>query len=579
MKKKVLALTLATTLTISMLAGCGNNGSSETGTTAASTEEEAVQATSQENETLQEDSQGNLASNGLPLDYYAGTTLNIYTKPGSTTDTSVPEDKLIYKLAEEATGIHINWTILSTEAWSERVNLMLSSGEMPDAFLGSVGQSTISSNMDMFYDLSEEGLLEKYAPDVLATIEETYTNGLDAITWPDGSIRTLPTGRAETKYSEPTWFMMINTKWLERVNMEMPTTTEELYEVLCAFRDQDANGNGDSTDEIPFGFADKYGTAHIHQTVNFFGIANAKDGDTGHYKMVKDGVVTPTADTEEWRAWLEYMNTLYSAGLLDTEGFSQTGDEYTAKLSQDLYGVAFMFSPTHLGLNFDDWNILWVQGVEGIEPIIDGRKDYDTTQKLGLAISADCENVEALLHWWNYMSSTRELKMTGFAGEQGVLWDIYDGEIYLNDDWQNDPALKGETASSLTYALGLGGKSVLVSVNDYAFDDRYTHLINGVPTQLEFNPSDTTQSRLKLVAQVWDWLQEEYMPQKYDDPDAVDERQFIETDLFPMMANFLSTSIVEGVTDASWEAYLQDLQTYGYYDWIDWYQRSLDGEL
>lgn len=39
-----------------------------------------------------------------------------------------------------------------------------------------------------------------------------------------------------------------------------------------------------------------------YRTVNFFGIANAKDGDTGHYKMVKDGVVTPTADTEEWRA-------------------------------------------------------------------------------------------------------------------------------------------------------------------------------------------------------------------------------------------------------------------------------------
>lgn len=178
-----------------------------------------------------------------------------------------------------------------------------------------------------------------------------------------------------------------------------------------------------------------------------------------------------------------------------------------------------------------------------------------------------------------YMSSTRELKMTGFAGDQGVLWDIYDGEIYLNDDWKNDPALEGETASSLTYKLGLGGNSVLVSVSDYAFDDRYTHLINGVPTQLEFNPSDSTQSRLKLVAQAWDWLQEEYIPVKFDDPDAVDERQFIETDLFPMMANFLSTSIVEGVTDASWEAYLQDLQTYGYYDWIDWYQRSLDGEF
>ena len=31
----------------------------------------------------------------------------------------------------------------------------------------------------------------------------------------------------------------------------MPTTTEELREVLRAFKEQDANGNGDPNDEIP----------------------------------------------------------------------------------------------------------------------------------------------------------------------------------------------------------------------------------------------------------------------------------------------------------------------------------------
>lgn len=572
--KKIMAPVLAATMMTSALAGCAGKSTTEP-TTASAAQETAKTA---EQSTAETAAPENLASNGLPLDYYAGTELTIYTKPGSTTDTSIRDDKLIYQLAEEATGIHINWVNLSTEAWSEQVNLLLSGGDLPDAFLGSISESTVSANLDMFYDLSEEGLLETYAPDVLATIEEVYPNGINAIVWPDGSIRALPTGRAETDYSEPTWFMMINTRWLENVGKEMPTTTEELYDVLCAFRDMDANGNGDATDEIPFGFADKYGTAHIHQTVNFFGIANAKDGDTGHYKMVKDGVVTPTADTDEWRAWLEYMNLLYSEGLLDAEGFSQTGDEYSSKLSQDLYGVAFMFSPTHVGLNFDDWEILWVQGMDGIEPIIDGNKEYDTTARIGLTISADCEHVDALLHWWNYMSSSRELKMTAFAGDQGVLWDIYDGEIYLNDDWKKEAQYEGETASTLTYKLGNAGFSVLLSVADYAEDDRYTHIVDGVPTKLEFNPADSTSSRLKLVAQIYDWLQDEYIPKNYVAADKTDERTMIETDLFPMMANFLSTSIVSGVTDASWDAYLKDLQSYGYYNWIEWYQKQLDGE-
>ena len=45
--------------------------------------------------------------------------------------------------------------------------------------------------------------------------------------------------------------MWINKAWLDRVGMEVPQTTEEFKEVLRAFKEQDANGNGDPNDEIP----------------------------------------------------------------------------------------------------------------------------------------------------------------------------------------------------------------------------------------------------------------------------------------------------------------------------------------
>lgn len=584
MKKQVLAAILTAALAVSALAGCGNGNSAQqttAATTAAKQETQAATAASS-GETSQEAAETGkeITSNGLPVDYFAGTTLNIYTKPSAELDTSAnPNDKAIYQMVEEATGIHVNWTILTSQAWSEQVNLKLSSGDMPDAFLSNVGESTVSNNMDMFYDLSKDDILKTYAPDVLATIEAVYPNGLGAITWPDGSIRSLPTSRLETVYKEANWVPMINTTWLKRVGMDMPTTTDELYEVLCAFRDQDANGNGDPNDEIPFGFADKYSDCHIHHSANFFGIANARDGDSGHYKMVKNGVVTPTADTDAWRAWLEWLHKLLEEGLLDVEGFSQTGDEWTAKLSQDLYGMTFMFSPAHNGLNYDDWDVVMVQGLEGVEPVIDGNRYHDTTVKLGLTIAADSENVPALLHWWNYISSSRELKMIDFAGEQGILWDVYDGEIYLSDDWKKKPEFANESASSLTNTRGEGGKSVLISVEEYAVDPQNIHLVDGVPTELEFDHTDTTQGRIKIQEKVMDYLQYEYIPAKFEDPEAVSERTFLETDLMPMMSNFLSTSIMDGITDESWNAYLKDLETYGYYDWIEWYQKSLDGEL
>ena len=45
--------------------------------------------------------------------------------------------------------------------------------------------------------------------------------------------------------------LWINTQWLDNLGLEMPTTTEEFYQVMKAFKEQDANGNGDLNDEIP----------------------------------------------------------------------------------------------------------------------------------------------------------------------------------------------------------------------------------------------------------------------------------------------------------------------------------------
>ena len=39
---------------------------------------------------------------------------------------------------------------------------------------------------------------------------------------------------------------------MKNVGLETPATIDELYEVLVAFKEQDANGNGDPNDEIPW---------------------------------------------------------------------------------------------------------------------------------------------------------------------------------------------------------------------------------------------------------------------------------------------------------------------------------------
>ena len=42
-------------------------------------------------------------------------------------------------------------------------------------------------------------------------------------------------------------------EWMKNVGVDKaPETTDELYDMLVAFKEQDANGNGDPSDEIPF---------------------------------------------------------------------------------------------------------------------------------------------------------------------------------------------------------------------------------------------------------------------------------------------------------------------------------------
>lgn len=110
----------------------------------------------------------------------------------------------------------------------------------------------------------------------------------------------------------------------------MPTNAEELYEYLMAVRDNDMNGNGDATDEIPLTFRQGSWNSDISFYLQMWGIGGKGFGETGSAVMYKDNEVAPTWDTENFRSFLEFMNRLYKEGLMDIEGFAQTDEQYSA---------------------------------------------------------------------------------------------------------------------------------------------------------------------------------------------------------------------------------------------------------
>jgi putative aldouronate transport system substrate-binding protein len=113
--------------------------------------------------------------------------------------------------------------------------------------------------------------------------------------------------------------MYINHEWLKTVGKEMPTTTDELYNVLKAFKANDPNGNGEN-DEIPI-VGTQNGIAS-EGTVTEYIINAFVEYDKSTIFNVKNGKVWSPVATAEWREALKYMNKLVSEGLMSDLSFT-----------------------------------------------------------------------------------------------------------------------------------------------------------------------------------------------------------------------------------------------------------------
>lgn len=469
-------------------------------------------------------------------------------------------EQLAFQMAEEATGVHINWIMVPAGS-TEKVNAMLTA-DLPDAFLGLITESQIASSMDSFLDIS--GMLEQYCPHVLADYA-TIDGGLDLVTWSDGSVRALMTG-VETSYQdESPANLFINKVWLDQLGLEMPTTMDELHDVLIAFRDNDMNGNGDTTDEIPLKTSEANWAAKIINLANSWGIAGYDSGVSSHYFMVKDGIATPTLDTPAFREYLEYMHMLVEEGLMDVESFTETNDQFFAKLKSGVCGVALCFSPYAMMPEevASQYEPIVKLDVDGYDYVKTGHKNQLIANKSGFAITSACENPERLLEWWDYLSSDRKIKFTMRYGEEGGFWyEGDDGNIY-----QKTPEGLAEdfTVDNYKYTNGQMGNGTLILKDE-------VEIITKEDSYSIWFKTNTTE-------QVWDMMQDEYPPTRLVDSAKLEERTFMETDLFAYIQNFTATSILNGVDDASWDGFLAQLKTLQYYDWIQWYQDYIDGKF
>ena len=294
----------------------------------------------------------NVSALALEANINLDSTWPVAKEPISVTIGIVPQNNGEYDLEnvwqlqyfDAMSNLDITWQHIEKSSAKEKIPLMMAGDTMPDAIMG---YTKMKAPQIVQYGVDEGMLypidtLLDYMPNFKALLESKPAVKAGLYT-PDGHIYGLP-ALADGSDSYILRFF-INSDWLKNVGKEMPNTLDEFYDVLVAFRDQDANGNGDPTDEIPVSAAWSEGYSLRAWILNALGFCTTGSNTALHYNADGSSEAAYIPYRSEYKEYLTYMNKLWNEGLLDQDMFTQTQAQVDAKLTDDRSGFTTVSAP------------------------------------------------------------------------------------------------------------------------------------------------------------------------------------------------------------------------------------------
>lgn len=236
---------------------------------------------------------------------------------------------------EEATGLKLNFITASGADAATKLNALMSSGDYPDIISTSMANNLVTrSSMDYYATQGvlvplDEYLTEEIAPNAYKIFSENAA-ALAVCTASDGHIYSLPDinecyhcryGNGRAWYYMP-WM----DQWKDEYNNgNLPQTTAEFKSYLEWIRDNDVNGNGDPSDEVPLAFYSGQADSFVRWVADSFMVYTV-DG----YRLNEDGTITANFVEDAYKDALAYAHELYSEGLLLADSFTLAQNELQA---------------------------------------------------------------------------------------------------------------------------------------------------------------------------------------------------------------------------------------------------------
>lgn len=321
--------------------------------------------------------------------------------------------RIVLQEIQKQAGVTLTNTVASSATdESQSWTLMISSPDtMPDI--------VTHSKLDVLEKLGMDGglvplqdLIEEHAPNIKKAFEE-FPELKEASTAVDGNIYQV----ASMKEWKVSMVPIVRQDWLDKLGLKSPTNTEELYDVLYAFRNEDPNGNGEK-DEVPV-ISRWNNTNGANALLSLFGTT------LGLIPRNSEVVYDPL--TPEFKAAVTELSKWYSEGLMDKEIFTRGGDSRNLFLSENKGGFMVDWTPSTL-----QYNDILAESVPGFQmavlpPLVNLRGEqlayYKSVPYAGPAITVNSDKQVEAIKLIDFMYSPEGIMLDAF-GIEGVTYEF-----------------------------------------------------------------------------------------------------------------------------------------------------------
>ena len=441
-------MVLSLCLCFGLLAGCGSNGSTASSgaqsaapTAAAdegSTEEKgtpAADAAAEGSVTLQEAAANADATSyakevfgddvqpeevSYPVDTDESLSLvATFPDPLFASYPNAMADCSIYKAAEEATGIHVDFQGMSTSASNEQFNVMVASGSYPDLIgwgLNFANGDDAEVDEDVILDLTED--IAQYAPNyynLLSTDDELLKTAVSS----SGYITAFYGLTTEDGLAKEG--LAIRTDELQKLGLEKPYTIDDYENVLAAFKD---DGLKQPLMMLaPGAIQDNWlaGAFDVAAFCNSFPMSVAPT-------YVQDGEIKFGPVEDGFKDYITLMHDWYEKGYIEPDFISDNSNWNSPDYANAI-------TTGDAGIFYCDWGNLggYIEASEidgfALEATYDMHASEDSINHFGtfitksasngFRITTNCENVELACQWgdWWYSEEGSLLANYGVEGE------------------------------------------------------------------------------------------------------------------------------------------------------------------